>query len=207
MQTLFSNIISNLTKTSEYFSSEDSALWWYSFKYLRNGSKYVLPVLEKAAESSNNNMLIMLGTIIARENDEKWSRLGAIYFAEYNALQDYSITESYSGNSQSNQNERINTKSNHTGSTSESESIYGFNSATAVGSKDRNTTSSDQQVSTESDNNRNLTNAILDSHSKTTSGHNRPISELYEKEWVARKNNLIELILTDISYYLCVNTY
>ena len=207
MQTLFNAIITGLTQTGEYIPSAEMNNWWFSFKYLRNNSKQVLPYLQAAVEHTTSDSLVNLGTTIALENDERWGRLAKIYYASYDALKDYNITETYTGSLESNLNEKFNSKSNDTGSRTDSEKVYGFNSVNPVNARDTSSSTSEQRLSTEADNNRNQTNAEVDNHTITRSGNNRPIPELYDKEWVARKNNLIDLILTDISYYLCINVY
>ena len=205
IESLFDSILTNAPKTSTYFAEGETDLWWYSFKYIRNYTKEILHYIRYELDTQGD--LDRTGQVIGQENDEKWSRLLSIYYAEYNALHDYNITETKDSTIERDVDESIKSKSEHESTTNVTNGIYGFNSSQSVPSSDSETSVDESTTALTNDNNRTLADDVTEDTTTTRSGNTRPISELYEKEWNARKTTIIEYIMRDISEYITINVY
>lgn len=205
VESFFDEIIDNAPKTSLYFTEAELGNWWKSFKYIRNANK----------EIQSNALAILgvdldldfLGEVIGQDNDEKWSRLLSIYYANYDALKDIQIAEDYEGSVGKDVTEDVKSKNETESSSSQSNAVYGFNSTQAVPTDESEASSDTTSTSLKADNQRVLDDNTDTEYARTKVGNARPISELYEKEWRNRLNNIIDVIMTDIADYIVINVY
>lgn len=201
----FESIIDNAPTIESYFTTSETDNWWKSFKYVRNANKELQR--NAIAILQSDESLDLLGEIIGQDNNEKWKRLLGIYYANYDALHDINMTEQYEGSVEKDVSEDVKSKNETYANGSTSNSVYGFNSSVAVPTDDSETSSNTTTTSLKADNERVLSDDTGEAYTRIRAGNSRPISELYEKEWKARLNNIIDVIMSDIADYLCINVY
>lgn len=204
VQTLFTSILSHIPKTLP-FITDITSNFWYSFKYIRNYYKYILPHVYDLIEADTS--LATLGTIIGEENDERWYRLARAYFQDYDPLTDYSRTELHVGNDSHTDEEKINTDMETTIDQTVSAKFYGFNSNDAVPVSDTDTDATNTQSGTKTTNTKDFTRTGNDSHTTTVKGYSESPTKLLDEEYRARSMSLVEVIMQDISNYVCVQVY
>lgn len=205
VESFFDEIIDNAPKTSTYFTETEIGNWWKSFKYIRNANKEIQS--NALAILGIDQDLDFLGEVIGQDNDEKWSRLLSIYYANYDALKDIQIAEDYEGSVGKDVTEDVKSKNETESSSSQSNAVYGFNSTEAVPTDESEASSDTTSTSLKADNQRVLDDNTDTEYARTKVGNARPISELYEKEWRNRLNNIIDVIMTDIADYIVINVY
>ena len=205
VESLFESLLEASPKTSTYFTDDETDNWWKSFKYIRYGNRELQS--NALAILGIDSDLDFLGEVIGQDNDEKWSRLLSIYYANYEALKDINITEEIDETINKDVTEDVKSKNESEGSHSQSNAVYGFNSATAVPTDESESTTDNTSTSLKADNQRVLADDTVTDHNLTKVGNSRPISELYAKEWKNRLNNIIDVIMSDIADYIVIDTY
>lgn len=208
VQDFFTSIISHAPKTFVYFGDEVNN-FWYNFKYIRNYEKLLAPFIKRIFEENEQANLDFLGQVIGEEYDEMWSRLAKIYFAEYDPLTDYRKDDIFAGTENESTLEERNTKI-ETSVESETHTAYhGFNSTSVKGVPvtDSNGESTETKSGTENYNNTKNSVDRENTHSNQSIGYNTSPTELFSKEFRARRANLVDIIMQDIANYTTIAVY
>ena len=174
------------------------------FYYSHYYDRYLLPSF---IERYTNGGINKLAIHVARTYDEKWYRLLKAYYEDYDAFKDYATSETYSGREDSGEEESVKTSLTTSTTASQSNKYYGFNSQTAVPVTDSNGTSQETKSGASADNVREKSMGLGKSHTLSVQGNRESPAELFKKEWEARKVTIVDVILTDIASYVCIDVY
>lgn len=204
---LFTAIVNNIPKTVDYLG--DTTNLWYAFKYIRNYEKNVTTYVQRLFDENPNATLSLLGTIIGKEYDEIWYRLAKVYFTDYDPLTDYRRDDIYAGSDKGEVLEERNTEITTDIESSTHSAYHGFNSSSTEGVPVTDTTgdSSETKSGSKADNYTKNTTDMGHTHALQSIGYNKSPTELFTKEFQARRTQLMDIIMQDVANYLTVAVY
>ena len=241
------DLIPGMKSGAGFFSAFVNPLWGDSFPTPAGldmffaatyGSKWAAPFLELFVDDDSGEIetddLNAIASIIYNMRESEWSRLYAVYMAEYNPIENTDVTETFTdqktGSGTNGNTRTLNTQtansgtgsvtSNASGSGSTASNKYGFDSVSAVGDTTGTDSSTTQSsTSTTTSNTINDTGTVTDAgqHSDTeTITHNlrkhgnigvMTMAQLAGGEIELWKWTFIIQIMEDISHLISLSVY
>lgn len=207
MEDFFDAILDNIPKTIEYLGDTENL--WYAFKYIRNYDKRVQAYIQRKFDEDPDTTLDLLGEIIGKEYDEMWFRLARVYFADYDPLTSYRRDDMFARVEKESNLEKRNSKITTEDNAESHVSYHGFNSdnITGVPVSDANGQNISERSGTDAYNNTQNSRDKGESHARKTTGYDQSPTELFTKEFQARRTQLIDIIMQDIANYVTIAVY
>lgn len=178
--------------TRPWFATDYKAL---DYEYYGNhsGRKTISPLLDMLAPEDGAVDVTKLSDVIFKHFLDKWDRLYAIYKAEYEPLENYSMTETETPN--------LHRSSTNYQTTDASSSVYGFNSSTPVPQGESTGTTHGESTSNFEDETGTRTLTRSGNIGVTTS------QQMAESEIALWKWNFYEQIFQDLDKILTIPIY
>lgn len=199
---LFDNL--KASAISSIFEDFDSATLTALYFQMRSRKKLVSDLVEDEAEKSTFSEETFSSTIakmLVALFGENWKRLFEVYKSEYEPAFNYDMTETFSGSNSATSNSTSNAG---TMKNDVENSIYGFNSTTAV--KNNATSTTDTQTK---DASASATGSGTESHSLTRKGNIgvTTTQQLLQSEIDLWRWNFVEQVFSDIDEILTIPIY